>query len=137
MRQIQFTIAATALLLAIAAHADDEERDGFYKSMLSCAAFHTIEASKSTGTAVDAQQALAVEFAEAAVPFAADGKLETANVDLKAILDDFQNKLDTGNPREMAEQWTNTEFACSDLYAAKDGLVRARKKELADAKTAD
>jgi hypothetical protein len=137
MKQSILAIAAASALIAIPASADDQDRDEFYKSMLSCAAFHTIEASKSTGSAVDAQQALAVEFAQAAVHFASDGKLETADADLKTLLDDFQNKLDTGNPREMAEQWTNTEFACSDLYAAKDGLVRARKKELAGAKPAN
>lgn len=121
----------TAALATTSASADEEERDGFYQSMLTCAAFHTIEASKSNGTAVDAQHALAVEFAEAAVSFAPDGNTETADADLTAMLDDFQNKLDTGDPREMAEQWTGTEYACNDLYLLKNSLVEKRKEELA------
>lgn len=131
MKQTMIFIVTIASLLSLPASASEEDRADFYQSMLTCAAFHTIEASKSTGTAVDAQHALAVEFAEAAVSFAPDGKVETANADLKAVLDDFQNKLDTGDVREMAEQWTDTEFACSDLYRAKNSLVAARKAELA------
>ena len=134
MKRTAILFAATAALIAIPASASEEDRDGFYQTMLTCAAFHTIEASKSSGTAVDAQHALAVEFAEASVFFTPDGKQETANADLKAMLDDFQNKLDTGDPREMAEQWTDTDFACSDIYKLKNSLVTARKEELANPK---
>lgn len=137
MKRTTCILAAMGALFAIPASASEEDRDGFYQSMLSCAAFHTIEASKSSGTAIDAQHALAVEFAEAAVYFAPDGKTETADADLKAMLDDFQNKLDTGDPRDMAEQWTDVESACSDLYVLKDSLVRVRKEELAGKKSAN
>lgn len=122
--------AATALLATTAANADEEEREGRYQSFLSCAAYHTIEASKSSGTAVDAQKALAVDYAEAATVFAPDGKPETANAALEKMLEDFKNKLDTGDPRDMAEQWTDLDFACNDLYLLKEGWVRERKKEL-------
>jgi hypothetical protein len=134
MNLTKLILAALAMLSAIPASADEEERQGFYQSMLTCAAFHTIEASKSGGTAVDAQRALAVEYAEAAVVFTPDGKTETVDTDLKAMLQDFQNKLDTGDPREMAEQWTGTDMACNDLYPMKNSLVEHRKEELAAAR---
>jgi hypothetical protein len=106
---------------------EEADRQEIYQSFLSCAAFHTIEASKMDGTAVDAQKALAVDHAEAAAVYASDGKAETANADLQRTLDDFKGKLETGDPRDMAEQWTGLESACAEFYSIKDRLVLERK----------
>ncbi len=127
---MMFTLALL-LLAANVAGVDDDEREVRYQSFLSCAAFHTIEASKSSGTAVDSQKALAVDYAQAAAVFAADGKVEAADADLQRMLEDFKGKLETGEPRAMAEQWTGLESACAELYLLKDGWVRERKEELA------
>jgi hypothetical protein len=116
------------LLAATVASADDDDRDGRYQSFLSCAAFHTIEASKSSGNAVDAQRAVALDYAEAAAIFAPDGKAETANADLQVMLEDFQKKLADGDPRAMAEQWTGLESACAELHQVKDGWVREQQE---------
>ncbi|MFM2409589.1 MAG: hypothetical protein RL481_417 [Pseudomonadota bacterium] len=128
--------ALALLLIASSLQPDadiaDANRQEIYQSFLSCAAFHTIEASKMDGTAVDAQKALAVDHAEAAAVYASDGKAETTNVDLQRTLDDFKGKLETGDPRDMAEQWTGLESACAELYSIKDRLVRERKSAGSD-----
>jgi hypothetical protein len=90
--------------------------------MLSCAAFHTIEASRSDGDAAEALQAVAYDFAETAVRFAPDGTVETANADLGKLLSEFREKLDTGDVREVAEGWTSLESACRRLYPVRDEL---------------
>ena len=117
-----------SLILAAALSAtvttDDPERAGDYKSLLSCAAFHTIEATRVEGNAAEAQQAVAYDFAKSATRFAPDGKVETANTDLKKLLGVFREKLDTGDVREMAEDWTALESACRRLYPVRDELGR-------------
>jgi hypothetical protein len=114
---------------AIPAQADDEERAEVYQVMLSCAAFHTIEATKVGEDSSAAQQAVAEDYAAAAITFADDGLQETVNRDLQTLLTDFKKKLDTGEPRAMAEQWTALESACRELYPMKDELVAKRKAE--------
>jgi hypothetical protein len=118
------------LLVAAPAIAQDDERQEIYDTFLSCAAFHTIEASRAEGNAVSAQQAAAVDYAEAAVHFAPDGSKATTDSDLKALLDSHQAKLANGEPRAMAEQWTALETACAELHPIKDRLVARRKTEV-------
>jgi hypothetical protein len=121
------------LLLAFAAvpaNADEAERAEVYQVMLSCAAFHTIESTKVANDSSAAQIAVAKDYAEAAISFAGDGNKATVNSDLEALLADYRAKLDTGEPRAMAEQWTALESACRELYPIKDELVTRRKAEL-------
>ncbi|MGL5838913.1 MAG: hypothetical protein ACRCY3_10475 [Sphingorhabdus sp.] len=123
--KISFT--AVFAIVALPAFAQDEERQEIYDSFLSCAAFHTIEAARSSGNAASAQQATAVDYAQAAAAFAPDGKRETADADLKIMLAAFQEKLKTGEPRAMAEQWTGLETSCGELHPLKDDIVNSRK----------
>jgi hypothetical protein len=128
---LKLCLAALLTLMPIPAQADDDGQSEIYQSLLSCAAFHTIEATKVQGDTAAAQQGSAYDFAEAAVLFAPDGRTVTANDDLKVMLDNFQEKLNTGEARDMAEQWTGLETACRELHAAKDALVTQRKREQA------
>ena len=113
-------ILAAALSTSVAI--DDAERAGDYKSLLSCAAFHTIEATRSEGDAAESQQAVAYDFATSAIGFAPDGTVETANADLEKLLATFREKLDTGDVREVAQGWTSLESACRRLYPVRDAL---------------
>jgi hypothetical protein len=101
---------------------DDPDRQENYETMLSCAAFHTIEATRVKGNAAESQQAVAYDFARSAVRFTPDGAVETANADLEKLLAIFREKLDTGDVREMAESWTALERACRRLYPVRDQL---------------
>jgi hypothetical protein len=129
MKMLQLSVVATLSLLAIPAQADEDERQEIYNSLLSCAAFHTIEATKTQGDASAAQTASAYDYANAATVFAADGRSATVDAELKVLLESFKQKLDTGEPRAMAEQWTALESACRELHVAKDELVARRKAE--------
>jgi hypothetical protein len=129
MKMLKLPLLAALSLLAIPAQADDDERQEIYSSLLSCSAFHTIEATKSSGDASAAQTATAYDYANAATVFAADGKSATVDAELKNLLENFKQKLDTGEPRAMAEQWTALESACQELHLAKDELVARRKAE--------
>lgn len=111
-----------AAALSTTAITDDPSRQDNYETMLSCAAFHTIEASRSEGDAAESQQAVAYDFATSAVRFAPDGTVETANADLEKLLSEFREKLDTGDVREVAEGWTSLESACRRLYPVRDEL---------------
>jgi hypothetical protein len=108
--------------LANAPASDDPNRQDNYETMLSCAAFHTIEATRPESDAAEAQQAVAYDFAKSAVRFAPDGTVETANADLEKLLATFREKLDTGDVREVAEGWTALESACRRLYPVRDEL---------------
>jgi hypothetical protein len=130
MKSLKLSVLAVLSLVALPAQADDDERQEIYSSLLSCAAFHTIEATKTSGDASAAQTATAYDYANAATVFAADGKSVTVNAELKTLLESFKQKLDTGEPRAMAEQWTALESACQELHVAKDALVAKRKAEL-------
>jgi hypothetical protein len=123
--RMKLLLSATLLLLASPLLAQDDDRGDAYASMLGCSAFHTIESSKLQGDAAEAQRALAYDFAKVAVALAPDGQQETADADLKATLESYQKKLDTGNVREAAEGWTALESACRELYPARDKLVEA------------
>ena len=111
-----------AAALSAPAVTTDPQRAGDYKSLLSCAAFHTIEATRAAGSAAESQQAVAYDFATSAIRFVPDGKVETANADLESLLATFREKLDTGDVREMAEGWTSLESACRRLYPVRDEL---------------
>jgi hypothetical protein len=111
-----------AAALSTTVTTDDPERAGDYKSLLSCAAFHTIEATRVGGDAGESQQAVAYDFATSAIRFAPDSKVETANADLERLLAIFREKLDTGDVREVAEGWTSLESACRRLYPVRDEL---------------
>jgi hypothetical protein len=126
-------LVAAIVLSPVPAVADEAERQEIYSSFLHCAAFHTIESTKTSGDAAAAQQASAYDYANAATVFAADGRADTVDAELKTLLTSFKEKLDTGAPREMAEQWTALESACRDLHQAKDALVASRKAELGGA----
>ena len=105
-----------------AAATGDPNRQDNYETMLSCAAFHTIEATRVDGNAAEALQAVAYDFAKSTIRFAPDGNVETANTDLEKLLGVFREKLDTGDVREMAEDWTALESACRRLYPVRDEL---------------
>ncbi len=128
---LRFAAALVALSIIVPAPAQDEDRQEAYDTLLACAAFHTIEASRAEGIAAAAQQASAVDYAEAAVHFAPDGRKVTTDADLKAVLDSYQAKLASGEPRAMAEQWTALEMACAELHPLKDRLVARRKAAMA------
>jgi hypothetical protein len=113
-----------------APNVDDSDREEIYGALLQCAAFHTIEAKRAVGDASAAQQATAVDYATIATLFVADGKVETVDSDLGAMLEDYREKLDGGDPRAMAEQWTALETACEELHRAKDRLAAQRQAEL-------
>jgi hypothetical protein len=130
-------VAALLTLLPIPAQAADDGQSEIYQSLLSCAAFHTIEATKAQGDAAAAQQASAYDYAEAAVLFTPDSRIATANADLQVLLDNFQEKLNTGDTRDMAEQWTGLESACLELHSAKYALVAKRSEEIAGDKASE
>ena len=111
-----------AAALSTSAITDDPNRQDNYETMQSCAAFHTIESSRSEGDAAEALQAVAYDFAKSSVRFAPDGTVETANADLEKLLATFREKLDTGDVREVAEGWTSLESACRRLYPVRDEL---------------
>ena len=111
-----------AAALSTSAAIDDPNRQENYETMLSCAAFHTIEATRTQGDAAEAQQAVAYDFAKSAVRFAPDGTVGTANAELEKLLATFREKLDTGDVREVAEGWTSLESACHRLYPVRDEL---------------
>ena len=114
-------LMSTAPLLA-----QDSERSEAYDAMLGCAAFHTIEASRAVQTdAADAQLAIAYDFAEVAAGLFPDGLVITANNDLKQRLIDYRTKLDTGDVREVAEDWTTLESACRELYPLRGAIGKA------------
>ena len=117
--------AALSTTQATNVAADDPNRQDNYETMLSCAAFHTIEATRSEGAAAEAQQAVAYDFATSAIRFAPDGTVETANAALEKRLSVFREKLDTGDVREMAKDWTALESACRRLYPVRDELGTA------------
>ena len=120
------------------AKVEDSDRQEIYIALLQCAAFHTIEAKRADGAAhaegdgIAAQQAVAVDYAEAATLFAVDGMRQTTDADLAAMLTDFSQKLESGEPRAMAEQWTALESACSELHQAKGALIAQRKTALSE-----
>ena len=116
------SLILAAALSTPTAVTDDPYRQENYETMLSCAAFHTIEATRTQGGAAESQQAVAYDFATTAVRFAPDGKVETANADLESMLATFREKLDTGDVREVAEGWTSLESACRRLYPVRDEL---------------
>ena len=118
-----------SLVLAAALFADDSERKAYYDSMLSCAAFHTIEATRADADGAQAQQAVAVDFAKTAVSMSADGTVETVNADLEILLAKFREELDTGDVRQMAEDWTDLESACRELYPVRDLFTQMADKE--------
>lgn len=89
-----------------------------YDAMLSCAAFHAIEAerlAREKGEAEgDAQNALSKDFTQAAIASAT----KQANVfdDLARRKLDYQGKLANGDVHEIAKQWTALELACTELH---------------------
>ena len=119
---MMLSLILAAALSAPATATDDPNRQDNYETMLSCAAFHTIEATRTEGGAAESQQAVAYDFAKTAVRFAPDGTVETANTDLEKLLATFREKLDTGDVREVAEGWTSLESACRRLYPVRDEL---------------
>jgi hypothetical protein len=100
-----------------------------YESLLSCAAFYTIEASRAPAGDGEAQQATAYDFANAAAKLAPDGSIATANADLGVLLKSYREKLDNGDVRTMAEGWTALESACRGLHRVKDDLVKQHKPD--------
>jgi hypothetical protein len=106
-----------------------EERQEIYGSLLSCAAFHTIEAARGDELARASQKAAAQDYAQAAKLFSSDGKTATVNRDLGNLLQIFQAQLDAGETRAMAEQWTALERSCADLHPLKDRLIRRARSE--------
>ena len=116
------SLILAAALSTPTAVTDDPYRQENYETMLSCAAFHTIEATRAQGDAAESQQAVAYDFAKTAVRFAPDGTVETANADLEKLLSEFREKLDTGDVREVAEGWTALESACRRLHPIRDEL---------------
>ena len=119
---MMLSLILAAALSTPAVATDAPNRQDNYETMLSCAAFHTIEATRSEGDAAESQQAVAYDFAKTAVRFSPDGTVETANADLEKLLATFREKLDTGDVREVAEGWTSLESACRRLYPVRDEL---------------
>lgn len=118
-----------APLSGLDAEDEDSARSDAYDAMLGCAAFHTIESTSSSGDAAAAQKAVAYDFAGVAARLAPDGRTETANADLEKRLTDYRAKLDTGDVREMAEEWTALDSACRELYPVRDAVVKALAAE--------
>ena len=100
-----------------------------YQSLLSCAAFHAIEADRVArdANAAAAQKAISRDFLDSATPFGPNHTAEAAEQELIAMVVVYRERLENGEPRAMAEQWTALELACRDLYPARTGLVRDRK----------
>jgi hypothetical protein len=107
-------------LLAASPPADDSERAEAYDAMLGCAAFHTIESSAKKGDEAEAQLAIAYDFAGVAAKLSPDGQSVTANADLEMRLTEYRAALDSGDVRDIAEDWTNLESACRELYPVRN-----------------
>ena len=120
-----------SLILAAALVADDAERQSNYDAMLSCSAFHTIEATRADADGAEAQQAVAVDFAKTAVALSTDQKIATVNADLATVLAKFREELDTGEVRQMAEDWTTLESACRELYPIRHLLQQMAEEKAA------
>lgn len=114
-----------ALIAAPLVAQDQSERSDAYDAMLGCAAFHTIESTRAGSDAAEAQLAIAYDFAEVAAGLAPDGQVATANADLETRLTKYRKDLDTGDVREMAEEWTIMESACRELYPLRGAIGRA------------
>lgn len=119
---MKFILPISLMLSASPLFAEDGDRADAYDAMLGCAAFHTIESSKLEGDAASAQRALAYDFAEVAAKLAPDGKVATANDDLTKFLASYREKLDTGDVREVAEDWTALESACREIYPLRQSI---------------
>lgn len=120
-----------SLILAATLVADDAERQSNYDAMLSCAAFHTIEATRADTDGAEAQQAVAVDFAKTAVALSPDRNVATVNTDLESLLAKFREELDTGEVRQMAEDWTTLEGACRELYPIRHLLQQMAEEKAA------
>lgn len=128
---LPFVLISAALsvpLCASWAGEDGDERSDAYDAMLGCAAFHTIESTREAGDASEAQLAIAYDFAEVAASLAPDGQIATANADLEARLAEYRQDLDTGDVREMAEEWTTMESACREIYPLRGAIGKALLK---------
>jgi hypothetical protein len=125
--RMKYALVLALTLLTVPLFAEDANRQEDYQSLLSCAAFHTIEASRAQGDAAEAQQATAYDFANAAAKLSPDGTIASADADLATLLKSYREKLDTGDVRTMAEAWTALESACRTLHPVKDELVKGRK----------
>lgn len=106
-----------------------DSRQEVYDSLLSCAAFHTIEAARGDELMRASQKAAAQDYARAAMPFSNNGKAATVNADLGRLLQQFQAQLDSGETRAMAEQWTALERSCAELHPVMDRLIRKARAE--------
>lgn len=99
-----------------------------YNALLSCAAFHAVEAERGASSNREAQLAASRDFLDVAAALASAKSLGTAaEADLKQLQVDYASHLREGDPAAMAEQWTALDLACRELYPAL-GKVTAESK---------
>ena len=99
-----------------------------YNALLSCAAFHAVEAERGASSNREAQLAASRDFLDVAAALASAKSLGTvAEADLKQLQTDYARHLGEGEAKAMAEQWTALDLACRELYPAL-GKVAAESK---------
>ncbi|WP_147291755.1 hypothetical protein [Sphingorhabdus pulchriflava] len=99
-----------------------------YNALLSCAAFHAVEAERGESSNREAQLAASRDFLDVAAALTSAKSLGTsAQADLKQLQTDYARHLREGDAKAMAEQWTALDLACRELYPAL-GKVLAENK---------
>ena len=99
-----------------------------YNALLSCAAFHAVEAERGASSNREAQLAASRDFLDVAAALAGAKSLgAAAEADLKQLQADYASHLREGDPAAMAKQWTALDLACRELYPAL-GKVTAESK---------
>ena len=99
-----------------------------YNALLSCAAFHAVEAERGEPSNREAQLAASRDFLDVAAALTSAKSLGTsAQADLKQLQTDYARHLREGDAKAMAEQWTALDLACRELYPAL-GKVLAENK---------
>lgn len=112
------------LLMLQPLSADEDD----YNALLSCAAFHAVEAERGASSNREAQLAASRDFLDVAAALAGAKSLgAAAEADLKQLQADYASHLREGDPAAMAKQWTALDLACRELYPAL-GKVTAESK---------
>jgi hypothetical protein len=116
------------LALLLTAQMSAEDRSELNDAVFGCAAFHAIEAEMQAGDPVRSETQLAAskDWLELAKRVRSDD----ADAKFAALIADYRQKLKNGDPREMAEDWTELESACRELHKIRPALIKAASESL-------
>ncbi len=123
---LPFILLANAAVPQI--EADAAFKAEIYQSMVQCAAFHELEAERSSGqiNVRESQLAVARDFLTAAYRFAAgENPTAKANADVLQTKATFETIIKDGEPKIIAKDWTSLETACRELYPLRAKLLQS------------